>query len=206
MPRPLKRQVEKAMSPSPWELSNQILYDMCKQYPDHRDQTAIIAKLLLIGRVYAAAIERRKVVEIPGDDFYTDIVGPRIRKSYIDRWIEKSKSFELGSEPALDVMIDAHRAVTELFSSISGLQKRSLASKYLHFHVPELFFIYDSRSSKGINQASKLFGIKVHARGIGDPTYEKFAEKCHLLRLAIMEQHGIAMSPRQLDNLLLNYE
>jgi len=96
--------------------------------------------------------------------------------------------------------------VTELFSSISGLEKRSLASKYLHFHVPELFFIYDSRSSKGINLVGKLLGIKARARGIGDPTYEKFAEKCHLLRLAIFERYGILMNPRQLDNLLLNYE
>jgi len=108
MPASLRSKVQKAMATTPWGLSNQILYDMCNRHPGHRDQSEILAKVLLIGRVYAAAIERRKVVESPGDDFYTDIVEPRIRKSNIDKWIEKSKSVELGSEPALNLMIETH--------------------------------------------------------------------------------------------------
>ena len=206
MPKPLKQQVQKAMNPSPWDLSNQVLYDMCKHYPNHRDQTAILAKILIIGRVYSAAIERRRVVENPGDDFYPDTVAPNIRKSNIDKWIDKAREVELGSDDALAVMIETHKAVTELFSRISGLEKRSLASKYLHFHVPELYFIYDSRSSQGITLVRKQFGIKVNRQRIGDPIYEKFAEECHLLRLAIQDRYGVTMSPRQLDNLLLNYE
>jgi hypothetical protein len=206
MPRPLKQQVQKAMNPSQWDLSNQILYDMCEQFPNHQDQREILAKILLIGRVYSAAIERRRVIENVGDDFYACTVAPCIRKSNIDKWIGQSRAVRLGSDEALDGMIRAHREVTNLFSKISGLNKRSLASKYLHFHVPELFFIYDSRSAKGIASVSKLFGIKVKRRGIGDATYEKFAEECHLLRLAILERYGITMSPRQLDNFLLNHE
>ena len=206
MPRPLKQQVQKAMNPSQWDLGNRVLYDMCKYFPNHQDQGEILAKILLIGRVYSAAIERRRVIENLGDDFYTCTVEPCLRKSKIDKWISESRAVRLGSDEALDVMIKTHKEVTNLFSNISGLNKRSLASKYLHFHVPELFFIYDSRAAKGIASVSKLFGIKVKRRGIGDATYEKFAEECHLLRLAILERYGIAMSPRQLDNLLLNYK
>lgn len=47
------------METTPWDLGNQVLYDVCRQNPDHTDEQAIIAKILLIGRTYAAAIERR---------------------------------------------------------------------------------------------------------------------------------------------------
>jgi len=44
----------------------------------------------------------------------------------------------------------------KLFSKISGLNKRSLASKYLHFHVPELFYISDSRAYDAMRNSELL--------------------------------------------------
>ncbi len=43
-----------------WDLGNKILYDMCKNNFAHKNNGVIIAKVLFIGRIYAAAIERRK--------------------------------------------------------------------------------------------------------------------------------------------------
>ena len=43
-----------------WCFGNGILYKMCEEFPKHDDSDVITGKLLLIGRSYAAAIERRK--------------------------------------------------------------------------------------------------------------------------------------------------
>lgn len=63
--------VRQAMGTTPWDLGNQVLYDLCRQYPGHTDEQAVIAKIWLIGRTYAAAIERRWTKsELTGDRFY----------------------------------------------------------------------------------------------------------------------------------------
>jgi hypothetical protein len=55
-----RRRVLRAMRPSPWDFSNRVLYDLCRAYPAHNAESVVIAKMLLIGRTYSAAIERRK--------------------------------------------------------------------------------------------------------------------------------------------------
>ena len=45
---------------SRYEFGNRILYKMCEEYPLHNDADVLCGKILLIGRSYAAAIERRK--------------------------------------------------------------------------------------------------------------------------------------------------
>src|SRR5437762_51878 len=62
----------------PWRLGNQALYDLCRKYPRHVDDAEIIAKVWLIGRTYAASIERGKGnavgANVSNDRFYTDHV------------------------------------------------------------------------------------------------------------------------------------
>ena len=61
--------------------SDDILYRMCEEKPGHTEEDVIKGKILLIGRTYAAAIERRKDSEsYKGDDFYNDVVGPKMKK------------------------------------------------------------------------------------------------------------------------------
>ncbi len=55
-----RRRVLRAMRASPWDFSNRVLYDLCRARPAHDDESVVIAKMLLIGRAYSAAIERRK--------------------------------------------------------------------------------------------------------------------------------------------------
>jgi hypothetical protein len=52
--------VDYALAPSIWDLGNQVLYSLCQDHPGHDHGDAIVAKVWLIGRSYAAAIERRK--------------------------------------------------------------------------------------------------------------------------------------------------
>src|SRR5688572_8852994 len=78
-----RSRVLRAMSRSKWDTSNNVLYDLCSRYPAHIEDGEVLAKILLVGRVYAAAIERRRNKEDDheNDRFYTDAVAPAIMSS-----------------------------------------------------------------------------------------------------------------------------
>src|SRR5436190_1128228 len=138
-----RAQIHEAMAPKPWDLSNEILYRLCRENPTHVDIGPVLAKMVTIGRVYAAAIERRKVhLNVSGDLFYIKHVAPQIIKSSIDQWIQEAQTADPHSTDGLATMVRVHKFMTDVFTRISGEEKRSLASKYLHFHAPRLFYIY----------------------------------------------------------------
>lgn len=196
-----KREVEAAKSPSVWDLGNRVLYDACKTYPNHRDDAEIIGKIWLIGRAYAAAIERRKKVEETGDRFYEKTVATAIRKSKIDTWIG---SIGEGGSPGSPDSIAVHKRVMDLFQSITGLEKRSLASKYLHFHKPDVFFIYDSRAKRAISQVvPRLNRIPEIDTRKFDMEYKSFVRRCVWLHQHIEHTYGVQLTPRELDKVLL---
>jgi hypothetical protein len=185
-----------------WALGNQVLYDLCRQYPTHTQDDVIIAKVLLIGRVYAAAIERRRVIVNQGDDFYTKTVAPKIRNSPIDTWLSALPPQPASDENATERILETHHNVTNLFSKISGLNKRSLASKYLHFHRPDLFFIYDSRAMTAIRLATPA--LRPRGTDGSDPGYSSFFRRCQRLTEDIRNKLGTDLNPRQLDDVLIS--
>lgn len=198
-------QVVRATGRNPWDMTNEILYDLCQKYPDHTNQDAVLTKIHVIGRIYAAAIERRKnkKAEETNDTFYISSVVPALMASELDQWICRAKAVEPNTQVAMEVMVEAHGRTTELFKSISDLEKRSLASKYLHFHVPDLFYIYDSRAAKALRGLHKVLGKQPRYELRGDAEYQKFVGKCALLKSLCETRFGISLSPRQLDTLLL---
>ena len=198
--------VNAAQEPSPWDLGNRVLYDLCKAHPYHTSIDEIVAKVWIIGRAYAAAIERRKDVYEQSDDFYLDRVAPIIKNSDIDIWLEKLRGVTLTTEQSLPLITRTHKSVMNLFEQISGLNKRSLASKYLHFHHPLLFFIYDSRACNAIRLLKGITGRAPRGNGEGDNEYRKFMTKSVTLRDYIKNKFGITMTPRQLDVFLLLIE
>ena len=83
---------------SRWEFGNSILYQMCEDNPLHNDSDVVIGKIWLIGRSYAAAIERRKNADdYQGDDFYYDAVAPKMLEigKELDSRIESLKNLPL---------------------------------------------------------------------------------------------------------------
>ena len=197
MTLPTKAQVRQAKKPSNWDLGNDVLYTMCRENPKHKRANVVVAKIWLIGRAYAAAIERRKLKDVDqGDDFYVGKVVPSIINSEIDKWIAKAIRTE-----RRDDILDAHSKTTDLFNDISGMNKRSLASKYLHFHAPHLFYIFDTRAVRGLAGISEARAV----RGAGwDRQYRLLFDRCSTLTAAIQERHSIGMSPREIDRLLLS--
>ncbi len=199
----LKPAIKAARSPSPWDLGNKVLYDLCKKNRQHKDAPAVLAKIWLVGRAYAAAMERRREKVDQNDDFYIQTVVPGIIRSDIDIWIESAATHSRPSDRSFHDILSAHAAVTGLFREISGLEKRSLASKYLHFHLPRLFYIYDARAVKAMRRLSGVVG-RVRGSNEGyDNEYRKVAEKCLRLQIHIKDKFNVFLTPRQIDNLLL---
>jgi len=176
------------------------------RHPFHTEVPAVIAKVWLIGRAYAAAIERRRnKADEENDDFYVQTVGPEIVSSGIDIWIKAARQYERPSTESFGTLLEVHRLTTQLFNKISDLEKRSLASKYLHFHVPGLFYIYDTRAVEAlrVRELSAVVGRAGRATVPADNEYRKFAEKYLRLQQHIEEQFNVRLTPREIDKLLL---
>lgn len=196
--------IDYALASSPWDLGNQVLYSLCQDHPNHDCGDAIIAKIWLIGRSYAAAIERRKNVDDTSDDFYETIVVDRIKTSNLDQWLASLPDTMTDPWTALGTIITVHKRLTDLFAKMTGLEKRSLASKYLHFHRPDLFFIFDSRARESIGKVTpRLNQIKNITAQDEDSEYHSFCRRAQYLREDIRAQFNKSLNPRQLDKILL---
>ena len=200
---PLTAAIQKAKDPSPWHVGNAVLYDLCSSRPEHSQEPDVIAKIWLIGRAYAAAIERRKNKSEENDNFYITKVAPAIAVSAIDEWIRDAKQYDRPCDESWTTLLRVHHKTTQLFSSISGLEKRSLASKYLHFHVPQLFYIYDTRAVRAISMLSGVLKRAGRSSARVDNEYRKFSEKCLSLHQHVETKYGVSLNPREIDNLLL---
>jgi hypothetical protein len=200
--------VKKVKAGSKWDLGNGVLYDMCRKYPKHTNEAEVVAKVWLIGRSYAAAIERRrpnKREDFQGDDFYFEVVAPKIIDAKLDNTLASLAGLKKVTEENIGQILVVHAKVMNLFKEISGLEKRSLASKYLHFHFPDLFFIYDSRAVMGISKLNKITGHSTRSKFKDtDNEYRKFCEKCLVVRDSVLKEFGEYLTPRQLDNLILS--
>ena len=195
--------IQEATSQASWDFGNQVLYNMCTANPYHNQIDVIIGKIWLIGRTYAAAIERRRTSgEASGDAFYETVVAPRIRESEIDVWFDAIRN---GNPDDLGLHLEVHARVMKLFTEISGLEKRSLASKYLHFHFPQRFYIYDSRAYKVICELTEPVGKRIPSLGDHDDVYARFFIRCRNLGQQLDAQLGRSLSIREFDKVLLGY-
>lgn len=199
------RRLRKAAQGTCWDLGNEVLYGLCREYPKHDKEEEVLAKVWLVGRSYSAAIERRrKSLKVTGEKFYTEVVWPKMRHAKVDTWLGPLYKFR---QPTLDncsQIIAAHKNLTNLFKDISGLEKRSLASKYLHFHIPRLFYIYDSRAAEALARVVGR-GIKASAIKEYDNVYAEHFMRCMELVTRIERECGIHLSPRRLDDYLLRF-
>ena len=189
-----------------WDFGNKILYDLCSNYPDHKEVEVVIAKMLFIGRIYAAAIERRKTKSDINDDFYIDKVAPTLINSELDSKLHSLSNSALEEEKILDMLV-VHKYLSDLFNTLTGLDKRSLSSKYLHFHKPLLFFIYDSRAVSGlrtfISRVPPKYKQVLASKDI-DIEYGKFFVKAYSVKTEIEEKLSKDLTPRQFDKILIN--
>lgn len=187
-----------------WILANQVLYDFCKEHPMHGNCDEIVAKIWLIGRSYAAALERSKDKINYSGDFYYDYVAPKILSigTYLDQGISKLSTMPLDFN-SLPQLLDVHGLLMKAFKELTGMSKRSLASKYLHFHCPDKVFILDSIANRSLCHIVKPEKDESkYIIGDRDPVYADFCYRALALHGYVRTTFNINLTPRQLDGLL----
>ncbi|TCJ15802.1 hypothetical protein EZJ19_06200 [Parasulfuritortus cantonensis] len=167
------------------------LYELCFMHRTHFQDEIVADKLRMIVRVCA-----ERGVEVPG--FSPEFAAHRLGQSGVDRWFAGIATAER-IDPAL--MFEMHKRVMDVFADMPADQARSVASKYLHFHFPELYFIYDGR----VAAAAYALGsgdCGYLARSEHDPEYGRFFSCCRKLVERLAEPAGRRLTPRELDRVL----
>jgi len=188
---------------SQWDNSNDILYEICAKYPRHDDAKLIVTKILFIGRIYAAALERRKTKNGLNNDSFYHKAASLIGNSELDMLMSN-----LTNEDDIEKVLYVHKYLMELFFELTNLKKRSLASKYLHFHKPEFFFLYDQRVRKSLSKFNtrRITLVNEHIgldRKNYDDEYAKFYLKMSALKSEIERRMNKRLTNRELDTFLL---
>jgi hypothetical protein len=139
---------------SDWGLIDQVLYGLCREYPGHDDRRTVTAKLAMIGRVYAAGLERR-VTPPPGQQAIVAIADHVLKNG---REVESIiQALDPAREPldalSMTSIMEQHGRLTQLFQKVAtdGKAPRSFASKYLHFHNP-VVPIYDEYARRSLSR------------------------------------------------------
>jgi hypothetical protein len=188
-----------------WHPTNEILYDLCKTHPDHNSNSEIAAKVLLIGRSYAAAVERG----VPHENgnvrdttkFYRDRIATPIRRAAIDADVAKLRALSDISPQNADIVLSAHARLTEVLAQSIGIRKRSFVSKYLHFHAPNAVPIYDSLAVTSLSRHIPRVAVPDEWKMFDRP-YADFVTRYLVLHASITRIHKRTLTPRQMDRLL----
>jgi len=122
-----------------WGAVDEVLYGVCRRYPDHTDRRGLTAKLVLIDRAYAAGLERR--VAPPAGKQAITVIADFVyeHRAEIDAIIAEAGPIdEPLNEAAMREIVDVNGRLCALLLGVAtdGKTPRSFASKYLHFHNP----------------------------------------------------------------------
>lgn len=194
-----------------YRLANDKLYEIVRMYPLHTNADEIVTKLWIIGRTYAAAVERRNNKDLTPGDFYYDYVAPALMRldenqsNILDEKINSLRDIEEPNFENLPRILSVHKYLVDLFEELTEKEKRSLASKYLHFHLPNLFFIYDSRVSSVITKFSGRRPHFIRFQEDCDKIYADYCYKALPIYNEIRDNNYTDSPIRVVDNILLRY-
>ncbi|MBQ0800023.1 MAG: hypothetical protein KBT63_12145 [Porticoccaceae bacterium] len=180
---------------------NEVLYRMCEDRLHHNDIDTIKSKLWIIGRSYAASIERKA-----GKDFKIEDAANVLKDSRIDNEIFNLRQIGRPTSENITHLLQTHNYLMGLFKKATGVNKRSLASKYLHFHAPKAVFIYDSIVRDDLRKRLRKIKNRFPITRNNDDEYESHVMRCICYRDNIYEKElGLLVSPRKLDSHLYGY-
>ncbi len=191
-----------------WSFGNEILYRLCREYPSHQKRDIVVAKIWLIGRSYAAAVERGKK-DKDGEASLSKVnalyeqVAIIMINSELDERIDALRQYGTIDDGIIQIL-ELHRYLVILLGRLTKDNKRSLASKYLHFHLPNLFYLYDSVAIQSLTDIKRNQRAKRKVSGDFDNDYKSFFLRLLDLRDEIQQRFGEELTPRQIDRILWN--
>jgi hypothetical protein len=199
----LPRDIDQACSDDdyPWARGDRTLYELCDEEPTHTDLQSVIAKVWLIGRAYAAAIERGRDKTTDTDTLTQlyEVTARSLMESDLDSHLNKLRCYvKIDHNNKRDVL-SAHLHLLDVLLNVTRKRKRSFAAKYLHFHCPSVVPIYDSYAEGTLR---KLVPTPSLIPKNYDHAYADFVERFIILREQLSHQYGRVLTPRQLDRLL----
>ena len=192
---------------------NHVLYRMCIAQPHHCNASVVSGKVQLIGRAYSAAPSRGVKIDSFDEGIADAIV---TRGSELDLAIATAQESGRISINTVERSVGAHRLLNEIImdfirNSLGGEAGRGLGhrdsfcSKYLHFHAPMAFPIYDSIVTKTLRQRleEKRYSL-ITRRGGPTGVYANFCRK--LIAYADENHDPDAWTPRSVDGELWPYD
>jgi len=175
--------------------TDDILYDMCKKWPNHKDLGIVQAKVRIIGRVYAAGLERKGKKDKSKGIYETIAEIFHENRAWIDSEIKALNKFKKLSKSSHERILSVHGNMVKLLreETRSKSNFRSFISKYLHFHTP-IVPLFDSQASSTISRSDwypwkKSKGhILIPMGREYDPVYYRFFQQFSLYFLDLKEK------------------
>jgi hypothetical protein len=197
-----KEMIEKStINGSEWEHLHKFCEEMVRNNISHTDRGAIKTKVLIIGRSFAATVERRKINnELSTNEFY-NLLADKLAASDIDEKIKSLQKYDGINDNNIQEIMELHTYLCDIIYEVSGKRFRSFASKYLNFHLPNLYFIYDSIVLKNIASFDTV-RVSYPKDYEYDKDYYAYYMKARSIQTRINEQENVLLSPRSIDNLL----
>jgi len=155
-----------------WRVTDQVLYDLCRNYFSHPERPNVHAKLWIIGRTYATGIERKVPTDGRQGGSLSQVAELFLRNGEkLDGWFgELSALHEPLTVKKMKTIVRLHGKVVKLLSGITrnGQSSRAFVSKYMHFHCPAVpifdSFVYSTMPKMVPWQKSlEVFGLPADA-------------------------------------------
>lgn len=197
-----------------WDFGNNILYRMCSENPKHDNVEVVKSKIWIIGRCYAADVDRNVPNKLQGEkggDIQERVARKIVKNNKaLDKKIQKLSEIKTISPDNIHILLDTHKFFNDIFYKELGANRVSLASKYIHFHAPNATFIFDSLAKAKIQKLvseypaakKQMAEWKNNIEDDLESEYSVFCFKC-LFYLFHTKKN---LSPRNLDKFLLGHK
>lgn len=183
--------VTDALAQSALDGGTRALYELCFLHRQHFRTEIVAEKLRMILGLCADH-------GLDGSGLSPELSAHRLGRSDVDRWFAGLATAER-IDPAL--VFETHKRVMDVFDDLPPRQAASLASKYLHFHFPDLFYLYDSRvEAAALDLGRGEWGYLAWSEH--DPDYARFFACCRKLAEALEPLAGHRPNPGELDRIL----
>jgi hypothetical protein len=177
-----------------------VLYDVCRDHPDHTDVTSVLAKLWLIGRTFTTGIER--AVESDGSlgSALITLADHMLKNGrQLNQLFGELRAITDLTESNAEQIVALHGQFLRILGKRTRRPPRSFASKYLHFHcraVP----LYDRNAVMKLNRIVpwKLVTTEFNIPRGADERYGYF-----MMHFLTLRRANPKLSVRELDGHLL---